>query len=84
MQIRILLSLAVLPAILLAKSVLSYDRIEKEPTGLLIKMFAFGMLSCAPSALLEMLGETLIMRLVTNTTLRRGGHEVPGPQACAQ
>lgn len=69
MQIRILLSLAVLPAILLAKSVLSYDRIEKEPTGLLIKMFAFGMLSCAPSALLEMLGETLIMRLVANTTL---------------
>ena len=38
--------LAILPSILLARNVLKYDRIEREPTGLLVRLFVGGMLSC--------------------------------------
>ena len=53
----ILFWLAVLPSILLAARVLSYDRIEKEPPRLLIKLFVMGMLTCIPAALIEAAGE---------------------------
>ena len=55
-----LLWLAVLPSIFLAYRVLSYDRVEKEPVGLLIKLFIFGMLTCIPAAIIEAVGEMVI------------------------
>ena len=48
--------LAVLPSILLARRVLRYDKIEKEPFSLLAKLFALGMLSCLPAGIIEELG----------------------------
>lgn len=48
--------LAVLPSIILARRVLAYDRIEKEPFGLLAKLFVLGMLSCIPAAIIEAIG----------------------------
>ncbi len=53
---RLLFFLAVLPSILLAYRVLSYDRIEREPAGLLIKLFVLGALSCLPAGIIEGLG----------------------------
>ena len=52
----ILFWLAILPSILLARSVLSYDKVEKEPATLLIKLFALGMLSCVPASFVEGVG----------------------------
>lgn len=48
-----LLFLAVLPSIILARHVLAYDRIEKEPAGLLILLFVAGALTCFPAGILE-------------------------------
>lgn len=48
-----LLFLAVLPSIILARHVLAYDRIEKEPAGLLILLFVMGALTCFPAGVLE-------------------------------
>lgn len=65
----ILFWLAVLPSILLARSVLSYDKIEKEPASLLIRLFLLGMLSCVPSALIEAAGEFFITMVTDNAAL---------------
>lgn len=40
-----LLYLALLPSLLLGRYVYKMDKIEKEPTGLLVKLFIFGLLS---------------------------------------
>ena len=61
--------LAVLPSILLARRVLFYDKIEKEPRGLLVKLFIFGMLTCIPSAFLEGAGEGFITSITENTAI---------------
>ena len=53
----ILFWLAILPSILLARRVLSYDKVEKEPFSLLAKLFALGMLSCVPAGLIEQIGD---------------------------
>lgn len=58
-----LLWLAILPTVFLAARVLSYDRVEKEPFGLLAKLFIFGMLTCIPAAIIEAIGETVISRI---------------------
>jgi len=50
---RVLLTAALLPAILLMVYVFSRDRVEKEPLGLLLKLAAFGALSCIPAAIVE-------------------------------
>lgn len=63
---RLLLFLAVLPSILLAHRVLSYDRIEREPAGLLIKLFVLGALSCIPAGLLEGAGMGLIYSVTSS------------------
>jgi RsiW-degrading membrane proteinase PrsW (M82 family) len=52
----ILFWLAILPSILLARRVLRYDKIEKEPFSLLAKLFALGMLSCLPAGIIEEIG----------------------------
>ena len=54
--IRILLALAVLPAILLMAYIYRKDSIEKEPLGLLILMAVSGAVSCVPASWLERIG----------------------------
>lgn len=49
------LSIAVAPALFLMKRVYDLDRIEKEPPGLLWKLFLFGCLSVIPGIILERL-----------------------------
>ena len=64
-----LIWLAILPSIRLARHVLSYDKIEKEPAGLLIKLFVFGMLTCVPAAFIESMGEGLITSVTENPAI---------------
>ncbi len=47
---------AILPSLILGAVILIYDRFEREPLGLLIKIFFFGALAVVPSILAEMLG----------------------------
>ena len=42
-----------LPVAVLLFYIYSHDKIEKEPTGLLIKLLFFGCLSCIPAVILE-------------------------------
>lgn len=49
----LLLALALVPAIVLCIYVFIKDRVEKEPVGLLIKLFVFGALICFPAAYIE-------------------------------
>lgn len=49
------LAVAVAPALILMKKVYSLDKIEKEPAGLLWKLFLFGCLSVIPGVILELL-----------------------------
>lgn len=62
----VLFWLAILPSILLARNVLSYDKIEKEPAGLLIKLFLLGMLSCVPAGIIENIGSVPIESFADN------------------
>ena len=55
--------MAVLPAALLMYFVYKADKIEKEPAGLLVKLFLFGLLSTLSALVLEILGE-LVLRLI--------------------
>ena len=63
---RFLIFLAILPSALLARAVYNYDRIEKEPIGLLVKIFVFGMISCIPAAIIESFGAGLASRIAPN------------------
>lgn len=53
MEEYLLVSAALLPAILLAVYVFKKDKIEKEPLSLLVILFCLGALSCIPAGLLE-------------------------------
>jgi len=57
---RIFLWLAILPSLVLAWRVLRHDRIEREPAGLLIRLFVMGMLTCIPAGILEAVGDVAI------------------------
>ncbi len=48
-----LFAAALLPAIVLCVYIYRKDRVEKEPLGLLLKLFALGALSCYPAAYIE-------------------------------
>ena len=50
---EIILAAALLPAIILMIYVYKQDSVEKEPIGLLLALFGFGMLSCIPASILE-------------------------------
>ena len=50
---EIILAAALLPAIILMIYVYKQDAVEKEPIGLLLALFGFGMLSCIPASILE-------------------------------
>lgn len=64
-----LIWLAVLPTIMLARRVLALDKIEKEPFGLLAKLFVFGMLTCIPAALIESLCTGVLESLVESAAV---------------
>ncbi len=49
----LLIIAALLPAVVLCVYTFSKDRVEKEPLGLLLKLFLFGALCCFPAAILE-------------------------------
>jgi len=54
-----LIFLAVLPAIILAIVILIYDRFDKEPMKLLLKLFLFGAIATLPSIVVGTVGEWL-------------------------
>ena len=56
--------LAVLPALYLMNYVYKHDRVEKEPTGLLIKIFVFGMISTIPTVICSSLLEDVLSVIV--------------------
>lgn len=51
-----LILLALLPSLILATIILIYDRFEREPLRMLIKVFFFGALAVFPAFIAEMLG----------------------------
>ncbi len=52
-----MIGLAVLPTIILATYLLFIDRFEREPIGLLVKVFFFGILCTIPTIIAEKIGE---------------------------
>ena len=61
---RVLFAAAVLPAIILLRYVYKKDKIEKEPKGLIIKLFIFGGLSIISALILELIGDAIAVRLL--------------------
>lgn len=60
----VLTLLALLPALVPAIWIYRQDKVEKEPIGLLLKIFFFGALSVIPTAILEfVLGEVFLLFL---------------------
>lgn len=56
----ILLTVAILPGLYLIKYVYDQDKIEKEPTDLLVKLFSMGVLSIVPIIFFENLAEAVL------------------------
>ncbi|MBQ4556140.1 MAG: PrsW family intramembrane metalloprotease [Clostridia bacterium] len=53
MTTAILITAALLPALVLCIYIFKKDRVEKEPIGLLIKLLVFGAISCIPIAIVS-------------------------------
>ena len=51
---RILLILALLPAVLLTVYIYKKDRLEREPVQLIVRLLALGAFSCLPASALEL------------------------------
>lgn len=58
-----LLLLAVFPGLLIIKKTYDLDRIEKEPTGLLMKLVIFGALTAIPIVFFELFAEGILQGL---------------------
>lgn len=56
--------IAVIPPLFLMFKVYQMDKIEKEPTGLLIKLFVFGAITCFPAAFVENFLEEGILKSI--------------------
>lgn len=54
-----LLFLALLPGIFLLGLVYGHDKVEKEPTGLLLKLFLLGVLSTIPACIIEVVFDSI-------------------------
>ena len=52
---RLLLIAALLPPLFLMFMIYKLDKIEREPVGLIVKLFLFGALSCIPAAIIEVI-----------------------------
>lgn len=57
---------ALLPCVVLLYYIYKKDRIEKEPTGLLIKLFIFGCISTIPAIALEVVGTNVLTAIGLN------------------
>ena len=55
----IFLILAVLPAVILLACIYNKDRVEKEPAGLLFRLFLLGALSTIPAIFFELCGQSV-------------------------
>lgn len=64
----LLLMLAVLPTFFLMVFIYYKDSYEKEPVGLLISLFALGMVSVIPALIIETLGELLFSSMFGDNT----------------
>ena len=60
----ILIAAAVIPAVYLLIRVYRADRLEKEPTGLLVSLVVLGIFSTALAGVAEALGSILLTRLI--------------------
>lgn len=56
---------AVLPAAVLLRYIYRHDTVEKEPPGLLVRLLVMGVASALCSGLLELVGQTVLNRLVS-------------------
>lgn len=59
----LLAGLALLPTIVLVAWIYRQDKVEKEPKGLLWKIFLFGVLSVIPAMILEIIFEEILLDL---------------------
>ncbi len=62
-----MLALAVIPSIILIIAVWKYDTVEKEPLGLLIKLFILGGLTIIPALVLELAGGAILGFVIEDT-----------------
>ncbi len=58
-----LLAIAVLPATVLMYVIYRYDKVEREPLGLLLGVMGLGMITIIPAVIWELLGEKLLLLL---------------------
>lgn len=59
-SLNVILIAALLPCIVLMYYIYKKDKIEKEPTGLLFKLFIFGCISTIPAVVLEVVGTNIL------------------------
>lgn len=65
--INIFLLAALIPPIAMMVMVYRQDKIEREPAGLIVRLFLFGCLSALPAVILETIAGTLISALFGNS-----------------
>lgn len=65
-SLRVILAAALIPCFVLMLYTYKKDRIEKEPTGLLAKLFFLGCLSTIPAIVLETVGVNLLVGIGLN------------------
>lgn len=65
----ILLTAALLPPLVLLIQIYRMDKVEKEPKGLIVKLFFFGVLTTIPAALVESLAEGVLPGILTPKTV---------------
>ena len=65
-SLNVILAAALLPCIVLLVYIYKKDRIEKEPTGLLFKLFIFGCISTIPAMILEIVGTNILAAIGLN------------------
>lgn len=58
----ILLIAAIVPPLFLMVQIYRMDKIEREPVGLIVKLFLFGVLSVIPTAFVESAGDAFVMQ----------------------
>lgn len=60
-SMRVVLAAALIPCLILMQYTYKKDTIEKEPTGILLKLFFMGCLSTIPAVILETIGVNLLV-----------------------
>ena len=65
----VLIAAAVIPAVILLLKVYRADRLEKEPTGLLISLLVFGVIATALAIVTETIGENILLSFFDETDL---------------